>query len=154
MINWREVKNFKPSEFSEDPDIYAADALIYDLDRFRNMLGVSIMPSPVKGALAREDGSRTSQHYVGLDHFRRSTAIDVFIKEDPKKVFISALQFGWKGIGVYFDTKYSNKKWTMFHLDTRSVFAYWFRVAGDYKHPMNLTGDRSEFFNLLAKEVL
>jgi len=127
------MKHFSPSEFPEDIS-YADPKLLEMLDNFREELGVRIHPSPVPGALARFSGSPTSQHYA-VD--RLSTAVDVFVEASPAWVYIRALQFGWGGVGVYFDTHYNNRHWVMFHLDIRKDKTTWFRDDKEYFYPKN-----------------
>jgi len=127
MIDWKKVKYFNPSEFSEDPDIYADPELIYSLDKYRGMLGVNrIFPSPAKYALARSHGSSNSQHWVGpnlLKPTRKSTAVDIFCEGVPYDNY--AILLGSKlfnGIGVYLSTTGPDGlPWVMFHVDTRKT---------------------------------
>ena len=137
MIDWRQIKYFHPSIdfFPENPDIHADEKLIKNLDKFRSILGRSISPSPVPGALARFDGSSTSRHYaVG----RKSDAIDIFCNADASMTFIKAISCGlWGGVGVYLDTQYNGKQHVMFHLDCRPVKdlpLIWFRENGKYTY--------------------
>jgi hypothetical protein len=117
-INWAKIKHFSPSEFPEDPDKYAEPELIYTLDKIRRAQGKPIYPSPVKGALARFDGSERSQHYaVG----RKSTGVDIFPECVPIQFMLLLMKFeNIKGIGIYRDTTGINgKPWVMFHIDIR-----------------------------------
>ena len=123
------MKNFNPEEFSERLQ-YASPLLLEKLDLFRDYIRKVINPSKAKGALARFEGSATSQHYaVG----RLSTAVDVFVDAPPAWVFYKALEFGWNGVGVYFDTHNNEgKKQIMFHFDTRVVNTSWYRNENKY----------------------
>ena len=119
MIDWSKVYKLKASEFPEDPDLHADPSLIYALGGLRSSLKDELLlPSPARGALARFDGSKTSQHYaVG----RFSTACDIFCTGVPNDAYklILANPF-FKGIGIYLDTKGPDGlPWIMFHVDIR-----------------------------------
>ena len=118
MINWNSIYKLSPGEFSEDPNKLAEPALIYSLSKLRKILGSKMYPSPTPGALARSNGSKTSQHYA-VD--RLSTASDVFIEGAPFEIF-SKIMYSklFTGIGIYRNTKGPDgKPWVMFHLDIR-----------------------------------
>jgi hypothetical protein len=118
-INWKEIKNFHPSEFSEDPDQFADPMLIKILQGIRKAWGKPIYPSPAKGALARfDEKSSKSQHYAVN---RKSTAGDIF----PEGIPIDFLHLlfcipALNGIGIYRDTiGPDGTAWPMFHIDIR-----------------------------------
>lgn len=118
MIDWGSVYKLSAGEFADDPDNYAEPELIYSLGKLRKLLGTRMYPSPVKGSLARLDGSPTSQHYaVG----RLSTACDVFIEGVPFEIFPKIMHSRlFTGIGIYLETRGADgKPWVMFHLDIR-----------------------------------
>jgi len=133
-IDWGLIEFFTPKEFSEDPDEHADPQLIMNLDEYRRQLGRRVHPSPVKGALARLEGSTTTQHYaVG----RKSTAVDVFPEGSILEAWMLALTLGlWGGIGIYFDTHYEEKEWCMLHLDLRENHLIWYRVDKKYFYPL------------------
>ena len=164
MIDWNDIKHFSKDgdAWSEDPDQYASAELIKSLDAYRDVLGFSVHPSPVEGALARFDDdegvSPTSQHYVGGMRNRtsvtgkQSRAIDVFTTANVRTAYLAALTsrlFG--GIGVYFDTRYRNRPWCMLHVDLRNVNStvVWYRQKGEYYYPMRSYADMQRFFQLL-----
>ena len=119
-VDWNKIKNFKKSDFPEDPDQLAESDLIYTLQELREFLKSPIYPSPAKGALARLSGSIRSQHYAVN---RKSTAIDVFIEGIPIDILVHILSFHkFNGIGFYpLTTGPNGKQWPMFHLDLRPV---------------------------------
>jgi len=123
MINWDDVYNLSPHEFSEDPDKYADPQLIYNLGVIRKFTQRKIRPSPVEGALARFNGSEKSQHYVGPKDspIRKSTASDIFCEGIPIATYTSILASGlFNGIGIYLDTiGPDGTPWVMFHVDIR-----------------------------------
>ncbi len=141
-INWSRVP-ISPDEFSEDPIKYADPQFIIALQDFRILYGKPYYPSPVSGALARFDGSKTSKHYVGdKDKIeRRSNANDGFWEGLPIDVYHTAITCGlFGGIGVYFDGFYSRKSWPRFHFDTRkngfkSMPLIWFVKNNKYYYP-------------------
>ena len=162
MIHWNAL-NFNKKEFSEDPDLYADESLIYSLDSFRNQTKKPIYPSPIKGALARFDGSETSQHFAIK---RKSTAIDFFCEGFQMEVFLllykSAL---FTGIGMYLDTTGPDgKAWIMFHADIRkskqTVALFWIvkkeydpikdALINKYYYPQY----KNEYWSLLKNEKL
>jgi hypothetical protein len=133
ILNGVQIKNYKKDEFPKDPTKYANPELIIRLDKLRDFLGKPVYPSPVKNALARFSGSKTSRHYaVG----RLSDACDVFIEGDKFEVYSKVLKSNlFTGIGLYFDTKYKNKPWMMMHLDLRENPLMWFRdITYYYPH--------------------
>ena len=123
MINWDEIKNFKPIDFPENPDTYADSLIIYTLQAYRAGIRKLIFPSPVKGALARFSGSTDSQHYVGepLKPIRKSTAVDIFVEGIPMENLFYLFSFPIiQGLGIYLHTNGPDgKPWIMFHIDTR-----------------------------------
>lgn len=125
QIDWLFTKNFSKNEFSEDPNKFADPVLIHSLQELRNELGSSIYPSPVKGALARNYGSKKSQHYVGdyLKPVRKSTAIDIFPEGRPIDCLVACLSNeNINGIGVYLGTTgVDGLPWIMFHIDIRPI---------------------------------
>ena len=134
LISNYQVKNFSKSEFSEDPVKYAHSNLIISLDKLRDFINKPIYPSPVSGALARFSGSNKSEHY---SVYRLSTAVDVFIDEDPFISLIKILQSSYfSGIGFYLDTYYKGKPWVLFHLDLRKKPLIWCRQNNTYYYNM------------------
>jgi len=123
-INWTEIKNFKSSEFAEDPTELAEPQLLLNLDRARDLLKQKIFPSPIKGSLARLGGSDTSQHYIGPKNdvrVRKTTASDVFIEGTSFSNYSNLVGSGlFKGIGIYLDTNGPDgMPWVMTHVDIR-----------------------------------
>ena len=123
--HWEKIRYFKPSEFADDCELVDPE-LFYRLDFLREQYGASIYPSPVKGALARIGGSKTSQHFVGhnVDTItRQSTGVDVFPTGLPIRFYTNALRIGGiNGIGMYLDTTgIDGKPWVMFHFDIRKL---------------------------------
>lgn len=170
-IDWTLVSNFKPNEFPENPDLYAEPNLIYTLQDLRSIsAGNRIYPSPVNGALARFDGSKTSQHYVGPkdNPVRKSTAIDFFMEGIPIEnmtMITSHPKIG--GIGVYLDgIGVDGKHWVRFHIDIRDkgfinyVPTFWIvekkfdnyqkKSVDKYYYPQNT----KQHWELLKKDVL
>lgn len=166
-IDWSgRVLNFTPGEFSEDPDRWAEPELIYRLQKFRDIMGVAIFPSPDPGALARIDSEDTrSLHFASEIQGVKSRAVDVFVKAPPRRVFIEALASQlWGGIGINFNRTYSRKTWTLFHLDIRPLGHYhahptalvWFseRRGGGYKYPQYSDRQMRELLILLERSQL
>lgn len=122
MIDWNRVYKLSPGEFSEDPNKYAEENLIYYLGRLRKKIKRKMRPSPVSGALARfDEKSSTSMHFCSLSHSRKSKASDMFIEGVPFVIFSTILDLRlFNGIGIYLDTKGPDGlPWIMFHLDLR-----------------------------------
>lgn len=121
-VNWKDIRNFSPNEFPENPELYAEPELIYTLQDLRDLYSKRIYPSPAPGALARFDGSEESQHFVGPDgKLRKSTGVDVFVEGCPFEFYSSILKIqNIKGIGIYLDTKWiDGNPRVMFHIDIR-----------------------------------
>ncbi len=161
MINWNNVYKLSPEEFSEDPNKYADPKLIYSLGKLRELLDMRMFPSPVSGALARQKGSKTSQHYAVN---RLSTASDVFIEGIPfailTKVLFSNL---FTGVGIYLDTRGPDgKPWVMFHLDIRKrYFPFIWIVQKMYDPETGIISDsylypqkHPEYWRLMNNECL
>lgn len=130
------IKNFSKSEFPEDPEECAEVRLLLRLDKFRDILGEPIYPSPVKGALARDNPR--SQHHYDPDKGIKSKAVDCFCAAKPLKVYSLALVsqlFG--GIGVYPDGYFKEQRWTRFHFDIR-------RLGTNHIHQTTLVWYQSE----------
>ena len=123
MINWEEIYKLESNEFSEDPDKYADHELIYALSDIRQFTQRKLRPSKASGALARFEGSITSQHYVGSMGYpeRKSTASDIFCEGIPFSTYSSIIASRlFKGVGVYLDTYGPDGlPWVMFHVDIR-----------------------------------
>jgi hypothetical protein len=118
MVKWEVITNFKKEKFPEDPDKYAEPVLIYEVQSVRTGYNKPIYLSPVKGALARLDGSSTSRHYA-ID--RKSDAVDIFPTGVPFNFYLELITHPKVGgIGVYLDTTGPDGlPWVMFHMDLR-----------------------------------
>lgn len=132
------LANFEPAEFGIWYPLVNND-LLKMVDELRTQWGHPIYISPVTGGIGRADDSN-SQHNV-IHNLGSVNAVDVFPSyngreihpDDLNKFFDLAKKIGFTGIGVYRDTVFKGKPWTMFHLDVRdSDFAKWGRVAGNY----------------------
>jgi len=151
MATLTNSKFFSWNEFvGREKEISAAgQTIINKLDDLRNKYGKPIYPSPVIGALARFDGSKTSRHYsVG----RQSDAIDVFIGgRDYLEFYHLLIAEGIGGIGIYPDTKFRNQPWPMFHIDLRpnTIPMIWSRTEF-YTYPHKHQTDRLSFLSNLT----
>lgn len=143
IIDNIKINHFSLDEFPENPLKYADPKLIISLDRLRELINLPIHPSPVKNALARFDGSKTSRHYaVG----RLSDAIDVFIIGNKLEIFLKIIQSNlFTGIGLYFDTHYRGNSQMMVHLDLREKPLMWYRDI-EYNYCIN-----SEFYKKIHR---
>jgi hypothetical protein len=146
-MDWEHITHFKPSEFPSQKEIDLTEPRLFKtLDGFRVDLGYPIYPSPVKGALAREYGSKTSRHYaIG----RLSTAVDIFPDCSVYHAFIIATQY-FGGVGVYFDTHFKGRKWIMLHVDLRQTKTHWYRDDHIY-HTLNTEKDYNKLFKRLKQ---
>lgn len=133
-ICWDEINHFSENEFPAGVPVKMAPAFLYRLDEFREKLGRRVFPSPLVGGWIRTDGSKTSRHYIGENGDERlSDAGDVFPDCDIWYALIIAIQCGFTGIGIYFDTNYGGKLKPMMHLDTRpGDLVIWIRDEGKY----------------------
>ena len=131
---------FKEEEFPDDISL-AAPEIFEALIELRSKMNTPIYPSPVKGALARFEGSQTSQHYAVN---RLSTGIDIFPEGMPIDILLKILSIKKiKGIGIYLDTTGNDgKPWVMFHIDIREkgfsdtepLFWFCIKVNGKNKY--------------------
>ncbi len=151
-INWAQITHFSPGEFPADPDRYADPELIRRLDRFRELAGRRVFPSPIERGFVRLDRSDAdSMHFCDADGAVRSRAIDVFAEGAPLKNWITAISCGlWGGVGVYFGTFYGARShlWPMLHLDIRPADGppvMWCRTPDkNYRYFMRLGGQAME----------
>lgn len=134
QIDWSELDHFKESEFPAGVTEKVSPAFLCKLDKFRKKLGCIVRPSPLAGGWFRTDGSTTSRHYIGSgEMLRQSDAGDVFPDCDLFYAMLTAIQSGFTGVGLYFDTKYGGKPKPMLHLDTRKGdLVVWIRRDGSY----------------------
>lgn len=129
-LDWSKINNFKKSEFPEGVLDKLDASIIRKLDGFREALKCAVNPSPLVAGFAREAGKETSRHYAVN---RLSDAVDVFPSCDVFYALIVAVQCGFTGIGIYFDTYYKGNPRPMLHLDTRpGQLVVWTRVNGEY----------------------
>jgi len=156
-----QINNFVPSEFPESV-LYGHSNLFFALDKYRDLLGSYVYPSPEPGALARTTNDEIdSTHYANLNMTIRSKAADVFVVERIDRAFMIALSsqlFG--GIGVYGDTKFRSKQWPMLHLDIRPLgqghsketALIWMRIKGKYIYPQYEEYGEVLLFNFLMNQ--
>jgi len=139
VLDWSSIEHFMLSEFPSGVVEKMEPSFIHRLDLFRAKLGRKVFPSPLVGGWIRTDGSETSRHYIGADGNQRlSDAVDVFPDCDLFYAMTVAIQCGFTGIGLYFDTQRNGKPWSMLHLDTRpGPLTIWTRKYGEYEtiHP-------------------
>lgn len=141
---WETVKYFSPNE--NWGDVERIDpSLILELDRFRHKVATPIIITC--GTQGKHiDGSF---HYLGL-------ALDIMFPEKEKKdipdLFLQALKFQFRGIGIYPDWKYKDKVIGGMHVDYRPIKAYpepkatWIGVSKSY-----LAADMSNLYHLFYK---
>lgn len=130
--DWSCIRHFEPNEFPAGVIKKMSPAFFCHLDTFRSLLNQKVFPSPLKAGWIRTTGKKTSRHYV--DRNKKSDAGDVFPENvDPFYALITALDAGFKGIGLYFDTKYKGKPAMMMHLDLREgPTVIWVRDESGY----------------------
>ena len=129
------MPNFAIDEFPQGETEFASFRLLTALQEFRDILGEAISPSKVKGALARFDGSETSDHFT--DAMKASTGIDVFCDCGIFRAWTIAVSCRlWDSVGVYFDTRDNNgDRHPMLHLGLRKKRAIWLRDNYVYGSP-------------------
>lgn len=140
MINFNELDYFSESEFPAGVAEYCDPAFMMKLNLFREALGCAVIPSPLPGGWFRHDGRKTSRHFVGPadQPVRLSDAGDVFVDCSPFHALVTAVECGFTGIGLYYDTQLHGKQRWMMHLDTRpGDRVIWERRSWAYKtiHP-------------------
>ena len=129
-LDWLKIRWFRKEEFPLDELCLLDKRVIEELDRVRDVLEVPINISPAEGAVVRQDNfhghtTRKSYHYFCHETGRLGQAIDVFLGSllpfvSPMQI-ISKILGGsrFKGLGLYFDTRYGNDRALMLHLDLR-----------------------------------
>lgn len=106
--------------------------LVLAIQRFRDVSGIALIPSPVIAGWARNTGSANSQHWaLG----RLSTAGDLFpARGKALSAWLNAIgmpEFG--GVGIYNDTNGPDgRPWVMIHVDLRPESVWWIRDTGRY----------------------
>lgn len=109
MENFKGIKNFKPSEFSEPEKM--SPKLLKLLDALRDYLGRPIViTSSTEGK-----HSKNSQHYLGK-------AVDIIVpnyRGSLLSLYLLVERFNFTGIGLYPDWKYNGKRIGGLHLDVR-----------------------------------
>lgn len=151
MADWlkiHQITRFKASEFPENPEKCADVFFLRELNAFAIKLKAAVFPSPVKGALCRFSGSKTSRHYA---EERRSDACDIFCNCPIAKAWTTAVQ-RFPGVGVYFDTHYRGGPWPMLHVDMRPKALVWYRDDGKYHYPSEPSFYQT-LFEKLAKPI-
>ena len=129
-LNWSDIQHFKASEFPSGVLDSVDSKLIHTLDAFRKLLGAIVTPSPVAEGWVRKSGSKSSQHYA-VD--RLSLAGDVFPNCDIFYAALIAVQAGFTGVGIYFDTKLNGNPKPMLHVDMRDgPLVMWVRDKSSY----------------------
>ncbi|MDP2505397.1 hypothetical protein [Oceanobacter sp. 3_MG-2023] len=140
MIDFGSLNYFDTHEFPAGVSEFCDPYFFAQLDEFRSALGVPVTPSPLAGGWWRHDGSETSRHFVGPadDPIRLSDAGDVVVDCSPMYAMTTAIQCGFTGIGIYYDTQMGGKTRLMLHLDCRpGDLVIWERRGGVYTtlHP-------------------
>lgn len=137
-LSQESYKSFPELRTMENVDLkLVSSRLIKNLQKFRDICGIPMIPSPAVGALHRMDGSEASRHYaVG----RLCDAIDIFPvgdfygDETAVTCYLSAVSSGLFGaVGMYLDTSLDGEKSIMLHLDTRPSALFvrqWIRKDG------------------------
>lgn len=116
---WKKLKFFKPYNTSDnwgDPNAID-DSLLFALDDFRRFLGV---PVYVTVGVADSGHSEKSYHY----REQGACAVDVVIpgyEHGPANLVLSALRFGFTGLGWYPHWQYGGKTVGGLHLDMRPL---------------------------------
>jgi hypothetical protein len=114
---WKAIRHFSPNEFTDPAAIQPS--IVSEIDRWRALTGLSTLIISSTGGEHLKD----SQHYLGL-------AVDCMVIERPPGYtlmdqFFSIARFGFTGIGIYPETRYTNTKGQVirgsFHLDTREL---------------------------------
>jgi hypothetical protein len=157
-IDWDYVQHFSRDAFAVDPDKYISPQIVHNLEQFRRWYGSPIHPSPVERGLARfKDRDEGSRHYaVG----RLSDALDWFPEGSVQQAWLLAISCGLFGaVGIYTNTKFRGRKWTMFHTDnrpggvghSRTHPLLWWRNEDGYFYLQYDREARQRFFGLLDK---
>lgn len=136
MINWCEIKYFKPCENWGDPDKILPEAM-KTLDEFREFVGKPII---IHCAYDKCGHTCNSQHYLGR-------AFDFHIKGmNWRDQYYAAVKFGkWTGIGVYPDWNNPGLHCDIRVLGKGKTFAKWTRWKGQY------IGADEDTFNRIAR---
>lgn len=112
MVNWDSVKHFGKEENWGNPDLMNS-WLVTVLDNYRTEVN-----SPIIITCGTQGNHvKNSYHYGGL-------AVDVVIpgrEHDLLELFVLALAFPFRGIGIYPNWRYHGKKVGGFHFDMRSL---------------------------------
>lgn len=162
-LDFSTVRYFAPHEFPSDVLQYLDARLVKKLDEFRQALGHSLTPSPLRAGWVRENGSKGSRHYIGAvrvgadgskESQRLSTAGDLFpsLNCDIRHALMTALRMGFGGIGIYLDTHGpTGRPQPMIHVDLRDgPPQLWLRDGDGYLYPYRGDAEMDLFFKKLS----
>lgn len=116
---WEKLRYFKPSATKDlwgDADAIS-DILLLRLDDFRHFLGVPIF---VTSGVRPETDGKSSYH----TRRKGACAVDVIapdFKGEPIDLILTALRFGFTGLGYYPDWQYNGVRVGGLHLDMRPL---------------------------------
>ena len=110
----QKARHFSLSEWP-DTDVLngVSPEVIALLDDTRSACGIGLRPSRHPRAWIR-DGDGSSRHYAG-------EAGDFFPVRNPVHVWLTMIQIGWGGIGIYSDTHWDGKPAIKLHGDIRPL---------------------------------
>ena len=137
-LDWGRINHFTSREHWGDLDKVSA-ILVILLDKFRDYCDVPFYLTPAgEGASYCTTGhARESWHYVIEDRHPYALAVDFFPKLGYADIGLIAIHKGWRGVGIYPDTKYPRvgAKAHMLHFDLRFTEPlYWIRRKGEYHY--------------------
>lgn len=124
--DWALVKHFSKTENWGDPDKMLKE-LVLELDAYRDFVATPIFISCGTNKQHLED----SQHPAGR-------AIDIMFSEKKKEdlfgLYLAALRFGFRGVGIYPSWEYKGQVIGGMHLDWRETTgakSLWMGVQGE-----------------------
>lgn len=133
-MDWGRVRYFKPNEFPLEELEFLNKYVVEELDKARDVIGIPVFVSPVKGAVVRfrenEQGYPFGWH-DSAEKRKLGQAVDVFIPDSKKLTVVDLITTvisitRFRGMGIYFDTIYEGKPCVMLHFDLRHDPILWY----------------------------